>query len=122
MPGSEGSSKVLERDGDHMVAEFVTPVKTLTGKHSYRTVEEVALYPDDRITFRALEGLWSASSVPGSQAATQGFTFSCAGYDFLSAKNIDFQKLKKTHLHGSDSGLHGRLLHGHQDPNEMLRG
>ena len=31
MPGSEGSSKVLKRNGDTLVAEFITPVKTLTG-------------------------------------------------------------------------------------------
>ncbi len=56
MPGSEGSSKVLESNGDTMVAEFTTPVKTLTGRRSYRTVEEVTLYPSERITFHGLEG------------------------------------------------------------------
>lgn len=56
MPGTEGSSKVLEQKGDSLVAEFITPVKTLMGQKRYRTVEEVTLYPSERITFRALEG------------------------------------------------------------------
>ncbi len=56
MPGSEGSSKVLEREGDRIVAEFHTPVKSVTGTKVYRTVEEVYLYPEERITFRGLEG------------------------------------------------------------------
>ncbi len=53
-------------------------------------------FPNPALDIRkALEGLWSASSVPGSQAATEGFTFSCAGCNFLDADNIDLQKLKK---------------------------
>ena len=53
MPGNQGgSSKVLERDGDTIIAEFLTP----SGKRTYRTVEEVQLYPPERITFRHLEG------------------------------------------------------------------
>ena len=56
LPGSKGSSKILQKEDSRLVAEFVTPVKTLTGRKSYRTVEEVVLYPSERITFRALEG------------------------------------------------------------------
>ena len=53
MPGAEGeSSRVLERDGDVITAEFLTP----SGKRIYRTVEEVRLYPPERITFRHLQG------------------------------------------------------------------
>ena len=53
LPGAQGeSSKVLERDGDTIIAEFMTP----SGKRTYRTVEEVQLYPPERITFRHLEG------------------------------------------------------------------
>ena len=53
LPGDEGeSSKVLERDGDQLTVEFIT----MEGKRSYRTVEEVTLFPPERITFRHLEG------------------------------------------------------------------
>lgn len=53
LPGDEGeSSKVLERDGDRLTVEFFT----LDGKRRYRTVEEVNLFPPERITFRHLEG------------------------------------------------------------------
>ena len=53
LPGTQGeSSRVLERDGDTIIAEFLTP----SGKRIYRTVEEVQLYPPDRITYRHLEG------------------------------------------------------------------
>ena len=53
LPGDEGeSSKVLERDGDRLTVEFFT----LDGKRRYRTVEEVTLFPPERITFRHSEG------------------------------------------------------------------
>ena len=53
LPGAQGeSSKVLERRGNTIIAEFLTP----SGKRSYRTVEEVQLYQPERITFRHLEG------------------------------------------------------------------
>ena len=53
LPGDDGeSSKVLERDGDRLTVEFFT----LEGKRRYRTVEEVTLFPPERITFRHLEG------------------------------------------------------------------
>ena len=53
LPGAQGeSSRVLEREGDVITAEFLTP----SGKRIYRTVEEVRLYPPERITFRHLQG------------------------------------------------------------------
>ena len=53
LPGAEGeSSRVLERDGNTIIAEFMTP----SGKSIYRTVERVQLYPPERITFCHLEG------------------------------------------------------------------
>ena len=53
LPGDEGeSAKVLERDGDRLTVEFFT----MDGKRRYRTVEEVMLFPPERITFRHLEG------------------------------------------------------------------
>ena len=53
LPGTQGdSSSVLERNGDTIIAEFVTT----SGKRTYRTVEKVRLYPPWRITFRHLEG------------------------------------------------------------------
>ena len=42
LPGVQGeSSRVLERDGDTIIAEFMTT----SGKRVYRTVEKVQLYP-----------------------------------------------------------------------------
>ena len=52
LPGSHERSKVLQRDGDTLIAEFLTP----SGKKTYRTVEEVRLFPPHRITYRHLEG------------------------------------------------------------------
>ena len=53
LPGGSGErSKVLQRDGDTLVAEFFTP----SGKKVYRTVEEVRLFPPERITYHHLEG------------------------------------------------------------------
>ena len=53
LPGSQGeSSRVLEREGDTIIAEFLTT----SGKRTYRTVEKVQLYPPERMTFRHLEG------------------------------------------------------------------
>ena len=53
LPGGSGErSKVLERDGDTLIAEFFTP----SGKKVYRTVEEVRLFSPERITYRHLEG------------------------------------------------------------------
>ena len=53
LPGPQGeSSRVLQQEGNTIIAEFLTP----SGKRTYRTVEEVHLYPLERITFRHLEG------------------------------------------------------------------
>ena len=58
LPGGGGeSSRVLERDGDTIIAEFLTP----SGNRTYRTVEDVRLYSPERITFRHLEGPLSYS-------------------------------------------------------------
>lgn len=52
LPGDEGeSSTVLEREGDDLLVEFITQ----EGKRRYRTLEEVKLFPPERITFRHLE-------------------------------------------------------------------
>ncbi|NQW24158.1 MAG: SRPBCC family protein [SAR202 cluster bacterium] len=45
-------AKLLERDGNRLLMEF----NSTDGRKMYRTVEEVMLYPDERITFRHLEG------------------------------------------------------------------
>lgn len=51
--GTQGdSSRVLERHGDTIIAEFLTT----SGKRIYRTLEEVQLHPLERLTFRHLEG------------------------------------------------------------------
>ena len=53
LPGVQGeSSRVLERDGDTIIAEFMTT----SGKRVYRTMEKVQLYPPERITFEHLQG------------------------------------------------------------------
>lgn len=48
----EEGSRMLEREGNRLVMEF----KSRDGRKTYRTVEEVMLYPEERITFRHLEG------------------------------------------------------------------
>ena len=54
LPGDNNeSSKVLERDGNRLIVEFQT--KTPTGA-TYTTIEEVRLYPPERITFEHLSG------------------------------------------------------------------
>ena len=53
LPGAQGeSSRVLEREGDTLIAEFLTT----SGKHTYRTVERLQLYPPERMTYLHLEG------------------------------------------------------------------
>lgn len=52
IPGINERSNVLQRDGNTLIAEFFTP----SGKKTYRTVEEVKLFPPHRITYRHLEG------------------------------------------------------------------
>jgi len=42
----------LEREGGRLLLEFVSR----DGRRLYRTLEEVMLYPKERITFRHLEG------------------------------------------------------------------
>ena len=43
---------VMERDGNRLIAEFLSR----EGKRLHRTVEEVNLFPPERITFRHLQG------------------------------------------------------------------
>ena len=58
LPGAEGeSSKVVERNGDNIVAEFVS----VSGKRTYRTLEKVVLYPPNRITYSHLQGPLTSS-------------------------------------------------------------
>ncbi len=53
LPGAQDeSSRILEQVGNSIVAEFMTK----SGGRIYRTVEEVKLFPPERITFRHLEG------------------------------------------------------------------
>ena len=53
LPGGGGeSSRVLERDGNVLSAEF----NSRSGNRMYRTLERVELYPPERITFSHLEG------------------------------------------------------------------
>ena len=52
-PGNDVESKrLVERDGNRLVMEF----HSRDGRKMYRTLEEVILYPEERITFRHLEG------------------------------------------------------------------
>ena len=53
LPGDGNeSSKVLERDGSRLVVEFQTKALFTT----YTTVEEVRIYPSERITFEHISG------------------------------------------------------------------
>jgi hypothetical protein len=52
-PGeTEEGKTLLKRDGNRLLMEF----RSRDGRKMYRTLEEVILYPDDRITFRHIEG------------------------------------------------------------------
>ena len=57
LPGGSEYSRVIERDGNEIIAEFITP----SGSRVYRTVERVVLYPPERITYFHLEGPLSFS-------------------------------------------------------------
>ncbi|MCH7737210.1 MAG: SRPBCC family protein [Chloroflexi bacterium] len=48
----EEGNRVIERDGNRLLMEF----RSRDGRKMYRTLEEVVLYPEERITFRHLEG------------------------------------------------------------------
>ncbi len=53
LPGGDGeSSRVLEREGNTLIAEFYSR----SGKRIYRTLERVELYPPERLSFSHLEG------------------------------------------------------------------
>ena len=52
-PGKEDEgSRLVERAGNRLVMEL----HSRDGRKMYRTLEEVMLYPEERITFRHLEG------------------------------------------------------------------
>ena len=51
------SSRILERQGDVITAEF----RTRSGRRVYRTVEEVRLDPPRRVGFRHLDGPLSSA-------------------------------------------------------------
>ena len=52
-PGDDGEGKrLVEREGNRLVMEF----HSKDGRKMYRTLEEVVLYPDEKITFKHLEG------------------------------------------------------------------
>lgn len=49
---TEEGKTLIERDGNRLLMEF----RSRDGRKMYLTLEEVMLYPDDRITFRHIEG------------------------------------------------------------------
>lgn len=72
----------------------VTPLPRVLEVDDYLDYITNRALPNPELDIRAaLEGLWSAAAVPGSQTAALGF--SCAGCNFLEQENIDLQKLKK---------------------------
>ena len=50
--GIDESSRLVQREGNRLLMEF----HSRDGRKTYRTLEEVMLYPEERITFRHLEG------------------------------------------------------------------
>ena len=50
--GPDEGARLVERDGNRLLMEF----HSRDGRKTYRTLEEVMLYPEERITFRHLEG------------------------------------------------------------------
>lgn len=54
---SQGSSKVLERQGDRLLVEFHTSVPGPFGRRKvYRTVERVTLRPPEAVEFEGVQG------------------------------------------------------------------
>ena len=52
-PSNDGEGqRLVEREGNRLVMEF----HSRDGRKMYRTLEEVVLYPDEKITFKHLEG------------------------------------------------------------------
>ena len=51
-PNTEEGKTLIERDGNRLLMEF----RSREGRKMYRTLEEVMLYPEQRITFRHIEG------------------------------------------------------------------
>ena len=49
---NEEGKRLIERDGNRLLMEF----RSRDGRKMYLTLEEVMLYPEERITFRHLEG------------------------------------------------------------------
>ena len=75
----EGAT-ILEREGNRLLVEFVSR----DGRKLYRTLEEVMLYPEERITFRHLEGPLNQASeefrlsdVPGGTRITYRGQIEC---------------------------------------------
>src|SRR3954454_21544073 len=53
LPGSKNTARLVERRSDDvLIVEFVT----YSGGKTYTTLEEMTLYPPDRITYRHLTG------------------------------------------------------------------
>lgn len=53
LPGSKNRANLVERKGDNvLIVEFITQA----GSKTYTTLEEMVLYPPDRITYRHLSG------------------------------------------------------------------
>lgn len=50
--GAGESSKLVSRDGDRLTVEF----RTRAGLFTYTTLEEITLYPPDRVAFRHIDG------------------------------------------------------------------
>ncbi len=51
-PAGVERARLIERDGNRLLMEF----HSRDGRKTYRTLEEVVLHPNERITFRHLEG------------------------------------------------------------------
>ncbi len=50
--GKDEGARLVRREGNRLLMEF----HSRDGRKTYRTLEEVMLYPEERITFRHLEG------------------------------------------------------------------
>ena len=99
----------------------VTPLPRILNVDDYLDyVTNRALLPDLSYDIqRSLEALWSASAVPGTEAATENFGFTCATCNVDLA--VSDQALDETHIWDQREGLHGCVHVRREESNEMLR-
>jgi len=100
--------------------EKVTPLSRIVNVYDYLDYITNRVMPDFSLEIKkALEGLWSSSSVSGSQKSAEQFA--------ISAKRADCQKAlpsgyREEYGHDHVAGLHGSMDFQPEEPDEVLQG